>query len=173
MRLFNVCAIALAVGLPSVITPNAAPAGDQVNAPQWELLGVATDMKPITKLIFGRVVIKVDSDDPRETLAAATLVARKLIKDRTLGALQVWAYPRSFPRTDRDTAWVEYSTDPDFMAGTKWIYRVASQVGLTPQITEFDPESVRMIGTVKDPTEVITSACKGAFKNCSVGKTTL
>jgi hypothetical protein len=166
------CTLIIWFALLSTSLPTAT-AGEPVNAPQWQLIGVSTDLKSVNKLLFGRVVIKVDSEDPQETLATATLVAKKLLQDRTLGALQVWAYPKSFPTADRMTAWVEYSTDPDFGLGNKWIFRAAPQVGLTPETVDFNPDDIRINGMTLDPTNAISAACKGSYRNCTVGKTTL
>lgn len=90
----------------------------------YELLHVTADRKLKGAVVYGEIMIYVDTNSPDEALATADAVARQLINDEVFGAVKVFAFTPRRTREDSNgllsekngTAWVSFSGHPGFQS---------------------------------------------------------
>lgn len=141
----------------------------------YTLVRVSTDDKLYGALIYGEIMIHVDTMIVDEALATADEVAHQLIDSGTLDAVRVFAFtPRQLIANDEGryeekngTAWVAFSGHPDFMSNWgDWLHEVKD--GDLIVETEFDRTPWVVPAEFTDPSVTLRRICND-LRRCRLG----
>lgn len=164
--------IAAAFAIVSVSSPLLAE--ELIKAQSYDLLGVEASMKLAGSLHFGRIIIQVKSDEPKEVLATASVVAHKIVDDNTLEAIQLFAYGQTPRSNGYEFAEITYSSDPNFMGFNGWEHKISGAVDEAWSSADdaFQFANVKVPVDFEDPSNSIAAICPNLIK-CSEGQTSL